>query len=193
MTPAPKLPRAIVLTGPMGVGKSGNGRRLAAALSRPFYDADDEIIAQEGRSIAEIFATDGEPAFRAIEERVCVQLISAQTPSVIALGGGAFMNPRIREACEAPGVLSVYLRAQPETSWERIVHSKGAAQRPLLALPDPLSRLQELFKARDPVYKLAAETIETDAMDKGQTLEALLQLLGIQDPRDRTRHAHDAE
>lgn len=177
MTARTSLPRAIVLTGPMGVGKSGNGRRLAEALHRRFVDADDEIVAREGRSIADIFATDGEPAFRAIEERVCSELIRSEEPIIVALGGGAFMNERIREVCQEDGVMSIYLRAQPETSWQRILNSKGVEKRPLLSHPDPLGRLQELFEVRDPVYKLAALTIESDALDKEQMLATLLDRL----------------
>lgn len=177
MTTDANIPRTIVLTGPMGAGKSGTGRRLAAALERPFIDADDAIEAAAGRTIAEIFEQDGEPAFRALEEQVCLALIRDESPAVIALGGGAFMNEAIRKACEAPHVRSVYIRALPETSWERIQASQGAEKRPLLHHPDPVGRLQALFEVRDPIYKLAAFTLHTDGNTKEESLETLLQYL----------------
>ena len=87
--------RTIALVGLMGVGKSSVGRRLASALSLPFRDADAEVEAAAGRSIADIFAALGEPAFRDGERRVITRLLEGP-PHVLATGGGAYMNAETR-------------------------------------------------------------------------------------------------
>src|SRR5699024_429113 len=116
---------------------------LAEQHGGVLVDSDQAIEARTGHSIAEIFATEGEAAFRALERDVCVSHIADATPgTVLALGGGAFMNEDIRRAASAPDVLSVYLHTSPESSWARIQNTRrGKEQRPLLAHPDPLSRL----------------------------------------------------
>ena len=96
MTAEPALRRkTIALVGLMGVGKSSIGRRLAAALALPFRDADAEVEEAAGRSIADIFAELGEPAFRDGERRVIARLLDGE-PHVLATGGGAFMNEQTR-------------------------------------------------------------------------------------------------
>ena len=92
----------IVLIGMMGVGKSTVGRRVAKELSRPFVDSDDEVVAQTGRAVTEIFATDGEPAFRAIEAGVMADLLRSPIPSVIAAAGGSVLSEATRSALRAP-------------------------------------------------------------------------------------------
>src|SRR5512146_380689 len=87
--------RTIALVGLMGVGKSSVGRRLASALSLPFRDADAEVETAAGRSISDIFAELGEPAFREGERRVIARLLD-QPPHVLATGGGASLNPDTR-------------------------------------------------------------------------------------------------
>jgi shikimate kinase len=96
MSPDPALrKKTIALVGLMGVGKSSIGRRLSAALHLPFFDADDEIEAAAGRTIAEIFAERGEAEFRDGERRVIARLLE-KPPIVLATGGGAFANPDTR-------------------------------------------------------------------------------------------------
>ena len=92
---SPLRARTITLVGLMGVGKSSVGRRLANALDLPFKDADVEIEAAAGRSIPDIFAEMGEPAFREGERRVIARLLE-NPPHVLATGGGAFMNDETR-------------------------------------------------------------------------------------------------
>src|SRR3990170_5827058 len=110
--------RSIVLVGMMGAGKSSIGRRLATRLGIPFVDADAEIEKAAGMSIPDIFATHGEPDFRAGEARVIARLLESG-PQVLATGGGAFMNPDTRAAIGAKGV-SVWLNADFETLMRRI-------------------------------------------------------------------------
>src|SRR6266850_7574613 len=101
--------RSVVLVGMMGAGKSSIGRRLAQRLGVTFVDADAEIETAAGMTIAEIFATYGEPDFRSGEARVIARLLD-QGQQVLATGGGAFVNPETRAGIRAKG-LSVWLKA----------------------------------------------------------------------------------
>ena len=101
--------RSVVLVGMMGAGKSSVGRRLALRLGIPFVDADTEIEKAAGMTIPDIFATHGEPYFRAGEARVIARLLEGG-PQVLATGGGAFMNADTRAAIGAKGI-SVWLKA----------------------------------------------------------------------------------
>src|ERR1041385_1199490 len=131
-TPEPTIvtalgPRAIVLVGMMGAGKSSIGRRLAQRLNVPFVDADSEIEVAAGLGTPDIFATHGEADFRAGEARVIARLLDGGA-QVLATGGGAFMNADTRAAIAAKGV-SVWLRATLEILNRRI---KRRGDRPLL-------------------------------------------------------------
>lgn len=182
MKSASNAPRVVVLTGPMGAGKSAVGAQLARKSLGNFLDTDHVIEQRAGKKIAEIFAVDGEATFRAMEEEICVELIQTAGPStVLALGGGAFMNAAIREAANAPDVLSVYLCTSPESSWSRIRHSAGgAAKRPLLAHPDPLGRLRELYNQRHEFYSEAKLIIHTDSLYTSDVVHAILAELDAQ-------------
>src|SRR6202035_3471727 len=123
--------RSIVLVGMMGVGKSSIGRRLAARLGVPFVDADTEIEAAAGMTIAEIFERHGEPYFRAGEARVIARLLE-HGPQVLATGGGAFMNRDTRATIRLKGV-SIWLKAELDVLMKRI---KRRGDRPLLKTDD---------------------------------------------------------
>lgn len=100
--------RSIVLVGMPGAGKTAIGRRLALRLNLPFHDADAEIEAAAGRSIAEIFARYGEPHFRDGERRVIARLV-AGPPIVLATGGGAYADPATRRALRDAGAVAIWL------------------------------------------------------------------------------------
>jgi len=148
--------RAIVLVGMMGAGKSSIGRRLAQRLDIPFVDADNEIEIAAGMSIEDIFATRGEPEFRAGEARVIARLLEGGT-QVIATGGGAFMNADTRAAIKAKGI-SVWLKADFDVLMRRI---KRRNDRPLLKIDDPEAKLRELIDLRYPTYALADLTVQS--------------------------------
>jgi shikimate kinase len=148
--------RSIVLVGMMGAGKSSVGRRLAGRLSVPFIDADIEIEKAAGMTITEIFASHGEPYFRAGEARVIARLLESG-PQVLATGGGAFMNTDTRTNIRAKGV-SVWLRATLEVLSRRI---KRRSDRPLLTTADPVDTLRRLMDERYPVYAEADLTVES--------------------------------
>jgi shikimate kinase len=148
--------RSVVLVGLMGAGKSTVGRRLAGRLDLPFKDADAEIEAAAGMSVADIFATHGETYFREGERRVIARLLQ-EGPSVLATGGGAFMNPETRAWIAQSGV-SIWLKAEFEVLMKRV---RKRSNRPLLKNPDPESSMRQLMAARQPVYALADLTVES--------------------------------
>ncbi len=146
--------RSIVLIGMMGSGKTSTGRRLAQRLSLPFVDADAEIEAAAGMSIAEIFSTFGEAYFRDGERRVMARLLAAG-PRVVATGGGAFMNEATRARIAAEGI-SVWLKADLDVLLRRV---RRRTHRPLLQTADPAATLQALMDAREPAYREADLTV----------------------------------
>jgi shikimate kinase len=145
-----------VLVGLMGAGKSCIGRRLAARLGVAFIDADAEIEQAAGCSIAEIFEKYGEPYFRDGERRVMSRLLHG-APSILAAGGGAFMDPDTRALIGARAI-SIWLKADLDTLSLR---TKGRTHRPLLNGGDPREVLGRLIDARYPVYEQAVITVET--------------------------------
>jgi shikimate kinase len=147
--------RSVVLVGMMGAGKSSIGRRLAQRLGVTFVDADAEIEAAAGMTIAEIFATYGEPYFRSGEQRVIARLLESG-PKVLATGGGAFMNPETRAGIRQKGV-SVWLKAEFEVLMRR-VKRRATADRPMLQ-GDPAQRIRHLMDERYPVYAEADVTV----------------------------------
>jgi shikimate kinase len=149
--------RSIVLVGMMGVGKSSIGRRLAARLNVPFVDADAEIEAAAGMSIADIFTRHGEADFRSGEARVIARLLEGG-PQVLATGGGAVMNADTRTLIKAKGV-SIWLSAEFEVLQRRI--NKRKNDRPMLQTADPAATLRELLAEREPVYALADLTVQS--------------------------------
>jgi shikimate kinase len=148
--------RSIVLVGLMGAGKTKIGRRLAARLSLPFFDSDEEIETAAGETIEEIFANRGEAAFRDGERRVIARLLSGPV-HVLATGGGAFMDPATRRIIAARGV-SVWLRANLDVLFARV---SRRTNRPLLKTPDPRAVLAGLIERRYPIYAEADVTIDS--------------------------------
>lgn len=153
-----KLPKPVVLVGLMGAGKSTVGRRLASALGLNFIDSDNEIVEAAGCSIADIFEAYGEAIFRDLEQRVLLRLISS-APCVIATGGGAFVNPMIRNAIKEKAI-SVWLKADLDVLLERVSRRDT---RPLLKTGDKSAILGRLMEERYPIYGEADITIESNA------------------------------
>jgi shikimate kinase len=152
-------PRHIVnlaLIGFMGTGKTSVGRLLAENLHFGFLDTDELIQSRAGRSITDIFATDGEPAFRAME-RDAVMELAGREHLVISTGGGLPTNPENLAALKQHALV-VCLWSSPEKIWERVRHQ---SHRPLLHDPDPQKKIRELLAARKPFYKQADVLINT--------------------------------
>jgi shikimate kinase len=146
--------RSIVLVGMMGAGKSSIGRRLTARVGISFIDADAEIEAAAGMSIADIFAIHGEPYFRAGEARVIARLLE-HGPQVLATGGGAFMSAQTRATLREKAV-SVWLKADLDVLTRRL---RRRNDRPLLKTDDPVATLADLLLVRDPIYAEADVTV----------------------------------
>ena len=147
----------IYLIGFMGAGKTSVGWRLAKKLGWKFIDLDEEIERDERRSVAEIFRESGEAHFRQIE-RNCLQKLSssaAAEKSVIALGGGTFLDPENRAAAEATG-LTVWLKVSFSTAAARV---KIDGTRPKFPSKE---QAELLYQSREPYYALAKVHISTD-------------------------------
>jgi shikimate kinase len=147
---------SLVLIGLMGAGKSAVGRRLAASLNLPFTDADSEIEAAAGQSIAEIFAEHGEAYFRTGERKVIARLLE-NGPQVLATGGGAFMDPETRAAVKEYGI-SIWLKASLRVLMKRVGRRDN---RPLLQVDNPETVMKKLMAERNPVYAEADITVES--------------------------------
>lgn len=157
----------IFLVGLMGAGKTSVGRRLARRLGKSFYDCDEEIERATGVKISVIFEIEGEAGFRAREAKMLSELV-AQSDIVLATGGGAVLSADNRRLLTENGVV-IYLRAVAADLWQRTRHDRN---RPLLKTDQPLTKLEQLFAERDPLYRSVADII----VDTGnQSLGSLVQ------------------
>lgn len=160
-----RLTRHIVLIGMMGAGKTAVGTELARRLQVPFTDSDVEIESAAAMSIAEIFARDGEPFFRARESEVIGRILGQSQPRIISTGGGAWMQQRNRDAIKA-SALSVFLDCSLDVLWQRV---RQRSTRPLLKTANPYASLSALLAERAPVYAQADLRLESRAGDSVET------------------------
>ncbi|MGJ3230166.1 MAG: shikimate kinase [Oceanicaulis sp.] len=174
MRTAFQLQRPIALVGLMGVGKTTIGRRLAARLERSFVDADEAVAEAAGRSVADIFADFGEAAFRDGERKVITRLVEEPDPRIIALGGGAFVDPDTRALLKRTAI-TVWLKADLDTLMERVARKPG--QRPLLNDPDPRAVMARLMSVREPAYAEADIAVESESGSHDLTVEKVLAAL----------------
>lgn len=172
------MPPRVVLVGLPGSGKSSVGAELARRLEVPFADSDELVVAQTGRSVADIFASQGEPVFRQLEADLIAEALG-NFDGVLALGGGAVTTESVRLDLAASGVLVALLTAAPDELLRRM---SGTGHRPLLAGPgNPApARLAELTVAREPLYRAVASlTVATDGRSAVEVAAALhRQLVG---------------
>ena len=144
----------LYMVGLMGAGKTTVGRLLARRLKLRFLDSDHEIERRCGVKVPVIFEIEGEAGFRSRESRAIAEL-TALEGIVLATGGGVVISSENRRLLAASGTV-VYLCARPEDLYERVRHDRN---RPLLATPDPLARLRELYAERDPLYRAIADLV----------------------------------
>ncbi|MEV0696659.1 shikimate kinase [Saccharopolyspora sp. NPDC050389] len=164
-------PRAVVI-GPPGAGKSTIGRLLAQRLDVPFRDTDDDIVQTAGRPISDIFANDGEPAFRAMEEEAVAAALR-EHDGVVALGGGSVLSERTRERLAGHPV--VFLSVGLAEGAKRVGLSTA---RPLLAGVNPRATFKALLDARLPIYRsVAAVEVATDHVTTGEVVEQVVAAL----------------
>ncbi len=172
------MKRNIFLVGFMASGKTSVGRVLSKLSGQPLIDADDEIVARAGKSISQIFEDSGEAAFRELERSV-IEDLCRTGGGVIAAGGGAFVDERNREAMLKGGVV-FWLAARPATIHQRItLESADAALRPLLAVDDPVGRIESLLEQRRPAYARAHHTIDTDDLTPEQVARRIMAVLEL--------------
>lgn len=163
----------IVLTGFMGSGKSVIGRKLAKRLNRKFIDTDDLIEKKTGLEIQQIFSSSGEPYFRQLETEVIKEVIKEDN-LVIAVGGGAVLSEENMTNLEKNSMI-INLQVKPETVFARIKRDKVV--RPLLQTEDPLSRIKELLKQREPHYARCNFAFDVSALSVNQAVEKIIQFL----------------
>ncbi len=167
----------IALVGLTGCGKTILGKSLAAAIGRPFFDLDQEIIRRTGHSVEEIFADQGEAGFRAVESSVLEELCSKPVPSVISTGGGAVLDPGNISRLRGNGVIVRILRSP-----KQILESADMSQRPLLALRP--ERIYTLAEEREPVYRRVSDYT---VMNDGPAEQALEELMTISNTTNKLK------
>ncbi len=157
----------IVLVGAPGSGKSTVGGLLAERLGLPFADVDTVIESRTGRTVAEIFADDGEPAFRALEESLTAELLGGA--GVLSLGGGAVLSATTRTALRGHRV--IWLQVGAAAAVRRVGLNEA---RPLL-LGNVRGRLIQLLAERTPLYaEVATERVETDVLPPQAVVDLLV-------------------
>ncbi len=160
-----------VLVGPPGAGKSTVGRILAERLGVAFRDTDADVVAVAGREVSDIFVTDGEAAFRTLE-RQAVHRALAEHDGVLAVGGGAVLDPRTREALSGRPV--VHLTVPLYDATRRVGLGPG---RPLL-MDNPRARLAQLLDQRRPFYEeVAAAEVATSGRTPDDVAGAVVDAL----------------
>jgi shikimate kinase len=172
------VPERLLLVGMMGAGKSTVARLTAQRLGWSWIDTDDVIVRRCGTSVADLFATEGESAFRREEASAVAEVLDGTEPLVVSVGGGAVLDPVNRQALRGGGKV-VWLRARPETLMERV---RDGSSRPLLAGSTPAQRaetLRQLDDRRRPLYaEVAHDVVDVDGIDAGAVAGRLLELVG---------------
>ncbi|MDR0674193.1 MAG: shikimate kinase [Zoogloeaceae bacterium] len=148
--------RNIHLIGLMGSGKTTIGRQMAKRLGRDCVDSDHEIVARTGVDIPTIFEIEGEAGFRRREAQIITEILQRDGPPIVlATGGGVILAEQNRRLLRANGWV-VYLDVSPHFLWARTQHDRN---RPLLQVENPLSCLETLYTARDPLYRECAHFV----------------------------------
>ncbi len=167
-------PPRVLLIGMMGAGKSTTGHLLSKRLGWPYLDSDDEIHRQTGRTVPEIWKEDGEAAFRAEESRVLADATTSDRPVVIAVAGGAVLDPENRARIRGAGLV-VWLRADVAVLAARVGTGTG---RPLLE-GGPAAAVARLVEVRAPIYAdLADMVLDVDRMSPPQVVDHIVAALG---------------
>ncbi len=164
----------IILVGFMGTGKTVTGRVLAKETGLELVDMDSIIEERAGRAISEIFATDGEPAFRAME-RELVQELAQREGLIISTGGGIVLNPDNIADFEKTGLV-VCLKASPDRIFHRV---EKDATRPLLA-GDKKAKIASILETRQSLYDAIEHGIDTDGLTAEETAKPILDLYALE-------------
>ena len=168
------MARNITLVGFMGTGKTTVGRILAERLGYTFVDVDHEIEMEQGVTISHIFSELGEPYFRMLE-RDMIKALSRQEGLIISAGGGAVLDTRNVDDLGRSGPV-VCLSAKPDEILKRV---GGTETRPLLQVPDPLTKITEMLEARAPFYARADCTIDTSGLSPQEVAGIIIKKTGL--------------
>lgn len=174
----------VLLVGFMGSGKSSVGRALAPLLGWPFRDFDEEIEAEVGAPVPEIFRTRGEDFFRRVEARIGRRLL--EHDDVVLASGGGWAVPRGRLEEVPPGTLSVWLRVSAAEAVRR-VRGEGP-ERPLLDAADPVARAQELLEEREPSYRRADLILDSESAPPEGLARTILESMRVSGDEQRASH-----
>ena len=164
--------KTIALIGFMGSGKSAVARILAEKLKRKLFSTDELIEKKEKRTIADIFTQNGEASFRRIEKEILAEIVQ-EKGCVIDCGGGIILDDSNRRILKENCTL-FYLKSTPDVIYKRI---KDQKKRPLLNVPDPKAKIEELLKVREPLYKEADVTINSDGRTPQDMAEEILKVI----------------
>jgi shikimate kinase len=169
--------RHILLVGMMGAGKTTAGRLVAEQLGWGYLDSDAEVERATGLTVPELFARDGETAFRDAEATALAQACASPAPVVVSVAGGAVLRPANRRLLTSSGSV-VWLRARVDTLAERVGDGAG---RPLLG-GGPLAVLTELDAVRRPLYEeVAALIIDVDELAPNDVAAQIVDLVALSD------------
>ncbi|HEY2893671.1 MAG TPA: shikimate kinase [Pirellulales bacterium] len=172
----------LVLIGLRGSGKTTVARHLAKRLGWPWFDSDLEVERRAGKSISQIFAEDGEPAFRELESEV-VRELATRSRVVLALGGGAVVRIENRQAliehCQV-----VWLQASPEMLWQRMQQDHTTAERrPALSSASGITEIIATLESRREAYEACASAIvQTEGRSPEEVAEAILREMNLEAP-----------
>jgi shikimate kinase len=179
----------ILLVGMMGAGKTTIGRLVADRVGWEYRDSDADVEAMTGMTVPELFAREGEAAFRRAEAAVLAAACDDSTPSVVSVAGGAVLNPETRRRIAACGTV-VWLRARPDTLAGRVGDGAG---RPLLD-DDPAAALVQLNRIRAPLYAEVADVvIDVDELQPDEIARRILTAASAVVPQPRGAGAHGPE
>lgn len=166
-----RMMKNVILIGYMGCGKSTTAVKLSYRMKQSLIDTDKEIEKRQERTIKEIFATQGEEAFRQMETDYLKALLERKGKYILATGGGLPLREENREILKKLGTV-IYLRTKPETVYERI---KGDTTRPLLQCEDPKAKIAIMLEQRKSAYEGCADYIvDTDELDTGTIVEQIM-------------------
>lgn len=157
----------------MGVGKTTVGKALADHLGWSYFDSDEQVQQATGKTVAEIWRDEGEEAFREQESQVLQEALAEPGPSVIAVAGGAVLDPGNRRQIRSCGTV-VWLRADPSVLVDRVA---SGSHRPLL-VGDAEGSLRRLYEEREPIYAALADVVvDVDAVGADEAVEQVVEHL----------------
>lgn len=167
-------PPMVALLGLRGAGKTSVGRRLARRLRVPFVELDGRIEQAADLSLPEVFSLHGEDYYRRLERETLNEVLAERRPIVLATGGGIVTSPDTF-AMLRRSTVTVWLRARPEDHWNRVV--RQGDKRPMADHPQAMADLRTLLVIREPLYAMAAHTVDTTGLTVDQTVKAIQPLI----------------